>query len=201
MKPKLEHDLSQTQVSELKGVGKKTAERLAHLSIHHVQDVLFHLPLRYQDRTRIHAMSELIPGEHVVIEGTVESIATPKVGRTRLFCRLYDETGRVSLRFFYANAFQRKQIEIGMKMRCYGLLRFCPQGLEMIHPEYHIITNETFLPIETHLTPIYPTTEGVSQLMWRKLTEQALNLLTNGAILRDILPETILQTLTFPSLK
>ncbi|SRR5579883_154332 len=198
MKAKI--DLSQTPCDQLKGVGAKTAERLARLGIHHVQDVLFHLPLRYQDRTRIHAMSELIPGEHVVIEGIVDSIATPKVGRTRLLCRLHDETGRVAIRFFYTNAFQRKQIEIGLKIRCYGEVRFGSEGLEMIHPEYHIITPETFFPNETNLTPIYPTTEGLSQLTWRKLTEQALNLLRQGALLHDILPEKILQNITFPSL-
>ena len=194
-------DLSMLPCEHLTGVGKRTAERLAHLGFHNVQDVLFHLPMRYQDRTRVYPIAGLAPGDHVVIEGVIDSVATPKVGRTRLLCRLHDANGRISLRFFYVNAFQRKQMQIGMRIRCYGEVRFGPQGLEMIHPEYHVMNEQTMIPVEENLTPIYPTTEGLSQLTWRKLTEQALQLLAKGGALHDILPEKILQKFTFPSLR
>ena len=69
----------------------------------------------------------------------MESVASPKVGRTRLLCRLHDITGRVSLRFFYTNAFQRQQMQVGMRIRCFGEVRRGLQGLEMIHPEYRVI--------------------------------------------------------------
>lgn len=84
----------------LTGVGKRVAERLAHLGIQHVQDLLFHLPMRYQDRTRVSAIRNIIPGEHVVIEGDIAAVSTPKIGRTRLLLSLADASGRLALRFF-----------------------------------------------------------------------------------------------------
>lgn len=194
-------DLNSLSCEHLTGVGKRTAERLAHLGIHCVQDVLFHLPFRYQDRTRVYPIASLAPGEHVVIEGEIDSVSTPKVGRTRLLCRLHDASGRISLRFFYVNSFQRQQMAVGMRVRCFGEVRHGPQGLEMIHPEYHAVTTEMPVAVEENLTPIYPTTEGLSQMTWRKLTEQALELLARGGALHDILPAQILEKLAYPTLK
>jgi ATP-dependent DNA helicase RecG len=185
----------------LQGVGKKLSEKLSHLGINHVQDLLFHLPFRYQDRTRVHSVEEIVPGEHVVIEGELDSVSTPKVGRTRLLCRLNDETGRVALRFFYVNAFQRQQLQVGKRVRCFGEARFGSQGLEMVHPEYYVMDAEDVLPVEENLTPIYPTTEGLTQHAWKKLTEQALQLLQQGGILHDILPAAILERSKLPPLK
>lgn len=194
-------DLSRLPCQHLKGVGKHIAERLTHLGIHHVQDVLFHLPFRYQDRTRVYPISQIRPGEHVVIEGELRAVNFPKGGRTRLLCRLEDATGRIHLRFFYVNSAQRNTLQPGVKIRCFGEVRFGTQGLELIHPEYRIITQNHLTPVEENLTPIYPTTEGLSQTTWRKLTDQALDLLAKGAFLHDIIPIRILQKLTFPTLK
>ncbi len=194
-------DLSELPCQHLKGVGQRIAERLARLDIHSVQDLLFHLPMRYQDRTRIHSLRELLPGEHVVIEGKIDSISYPKVGRTRLFLRVSDATGRLHLRFFYINAQQRNALQLGVRIRCFGEIRLGPQGLEMIHPEYRVIEAAQTQLIEKNLTPIYPATEGVSQLMFRKLSEQALTLMENNGLLHEILPDAVLQSLSFPSLK
>lgn len=193
-------DLSNLSCQHLKGVGKRVAERLAHLGIHHVQDILFHLPSRYQDRTHVYAIRDLIPGEHVVIEGEVENVSTPKIGRTRLFIAIKDPTGCVHLRFFYVNSFQKKQWQVGLRVRCFGEIRRGTHGLEMIHPEYQIVNKTNPLPIDEHLTPIYPTTEGISQLMLRKLTDQALDLLKKEGLLKDILPSDLLNKLSFPNL-
>lgn len=193
-------DLSLLPCQHLTGVGKRIGERLATIGIHHVQDLLFHLPSRYQDRTRVHAMKEVLPGEHVVVEGQVDTVSTPKIGRTRLFIRLKDSTGHLHIRFFYVNASQRNTLKTGVKIRCFGEVRLGTNGLEMIHPEYCLITPEISVPIEKNLTPIYPATEGVSQLMLRKLTHQALQILKDGGLLQEILPHTVLQTLNFPSL-
>lgn len=193
-------DLSLLPCEHLSGVGKRMSEKLARLNIHCVQDLLFHLPMRYQDRTRVHAMRDLIPAEHVVVEGEIEQVSTPRVGRTRLFIRIKDGTGRLHLRFFYVNAVQRNTLQPGVRVRCFGETRLGTHGLEMIHPEYRIVLSDTLMPVEENLTPIYPTTEGLSQLMWRKLTTQALQLLTRGGMLNDILPHTVLQKLTFPTL-
>ncbi len=194
-------DLSLLPCQHLTGVGKRIAERLAHIGIYHVQDLLFHLPLRYQDRTRIHRVRDLLPGEHVVVEGEVESVTTPKIGRTRLFVRINDASGKLHLRFFYVNGLQRTHLKIGMRIRCFGEVRLGTHGVEMIHPEYRIVTPEMPLLIEDRLTPIYPTTEGISQLMLRKLTDQALQLIGDGGLLQEVLPAAILQTLQLPSLK
>lgn len=194
-------DLSRLSCQHLKGVGNSIAERLAHLGIHHVQDILFHLPFRYQDRTRVYPICEVRPGEHVVIEGEVVSVGLPRGGRTRLLCRLEDATGYIQLRFFYVNTLQRKTLQPGVKVRCFGEVRFGGAGLELIHPEYRIVMQNQLTPVEENLTPIYPTTEGLSQTTWRKLTDQALALLEKGGILNDIIPISILQKLTFPTLK
>jgi ATP-dependent DNA helicase RecG len=194
-------DLSTFPCQYLKGVGQRVAEHLARLEIYYVQDLLFHLPFRYQDRTRISPISNLSPGDIAVIEGDVISVAVPTGGRTRLLCRLGDQTGHVHLRFFYLNRLQIKSLKIGMRLRCFGEVRLGTYGLEMIHPEYKLASEEIRVPIEKNLTPIYPTTEGLSQLMWRKLTTQALQLLAEGGVLQDILPIPILERFTFPSLK
>ena len=93
-------DLSRVPCQTLKGVGKSIADRLHHLGIQCIQDILFHLPLRYQDRTRIYPISQAKLGEHVVIEGNITLVSAPKGGRTRLLCRLEDSTGSIYLRFF-----------------------------------------------------------------------------------------------------
>ena len=193
-------DLSTLPCYQLKGVGKGIAEKLAHLDIHCVQDLLFHLPLRYQDRTRIHPIATLTAGDHVVIEGDIENVATPKVGRTRLLCQLRDATGRIHLRFFHANSLQRGTLKVGTRVRCYGEVRRGMHGLEMIHPEYRVVVPDMILQVEENLTPIYPTTDGLSQLSFRKLTGQALKLLEDGGVLHDILPASLLLQFAFPAL-
>ena len=194
-------DLGLLPCQQLGGVGKKIAERLLQLGICHVQDLLFHLPMRYQDRTRVHPLRGLLPGEHVVVEGTIDTVSAPKVGRTRLFVRIKDASGVLYLRFFYVNSMQRSTLKVGTRVRCFGETRMGTQGVEMIHPEYRIVSPDIPMPIEENLTPIYPLTDGVSQMMLRKLTQQALELLRQGSVLHEILPPAILQTLQFPSLQ
>ncbi len=193
-------DLSHLSCLQLSGVGKSIAERLAHLGIRYVQDLLFHLPLKYQDRTRVYPIRDLLPGEHVVIEAEIDTISMPKIGKTRLLARIKDATGRIHLRFFYINPMQRQSLRVGIKIRCFGEVRMGSYGLEMIHPEYRLVSDELILPIEENLTPIYPATEGLSQLMLRKLTKQALELLAQGGLLTEILPAIILNKFTFPAL-
>jgi ATP-dependent DNA helicase RecG len=195
------HDLSLLPCRQLKGVGGRIAERLAHLEIHCVQDLLFHLPLRYQDRTRIYPIASIAPGEHVVIEGEIDSVTTPKVGRTRYLCQIRDPSGRLQLRFFFINASQRQTLQPGVRIRCFGEVRRGSLGYEMIHPEYRIVTPNLVLQVEDNLTPIYPTTEGLSQQTFRKLTNQALALLAEGGVLQDILPASLLQQYSYPALK
>jgi ATP-dependent DNA helicase RecG len=171
------------------------------LGILHVQDILFHLPLRYEDRTQVTPIHLLQPGQHAVIEAEINNVSFPKGGKTRFLCRLDGERGRVHLRFFYMNALQAKALKPGVKIRCFGEVRLGPLGFEMIHPEYHVITDGLCLPIDENLTPIYPTTAGLSQSSFRKLTEQALQILQQVGVLQDILPEKIFAKFSFPPLK
>lgn len=194
-------DLSLLPCHQLTGVGKSTTERLARIDIHSVQDILFHLPTRYQDRTRIYPMRNLTPNEYATVEGEITSATAPKGGRTQFLVRLQDQSGHLHLRFFYMNAVQRNALKVGTKLRCFGEVRIGFNGLEMVHPEYRLVSDHMLVAVEENLTPIYPATEGLSQLMLRKLTQQALDLLNKGAVLQEILPAIFLENLNYPSLK
>jgi len=172
--------LDSLPVTLLKGVGPRVAARLERLGIRTVQDVLFHLPMRYEDRTRVVPMGALRHGEHVVVQGEVE-LAEVRFGRRRsLLVRISDGTGAVTLRFFHFNAAQKAGFERGRSIRCYGEARKGAATLEMIHPEYQLLDADTPIVAEDHLTPVYPATEGVHQLTLRALTEQALHYLDDG---------------------
>jgi ATP-dependent DNA helicase RecG len=182
--PASENTLDALPVSELRGVGPKSAQKLAAFGIETVQDVLFHLPRRYEDRTRIVPVGSLRPGSHAVIEAEVD-LAEIKYGRRRsLLVRVSDGTGSLMLRFFYFNKLQQQGFERGTRLRIYGEVRRGPAMLEMVHPEYQRLIEGESLPVEDRLTAIYPTTEGVHQLTLRKLSDQALQLLG-----KDSLPE------------
>lgn len=185
----------------LRGVGKQIAKHLARLNIHSIQDLLFHLPSRYQDRTHIQSIRQLIPGEEAVIEGVIKSVSMPPRGRTKLLCELRDETGVVYLRFFHVLSFQMGVLKAGTRLRCYSEVRLGPKGLEMVHPEFKVITPEKNLPPESHLTPIYPATEGLSQYTLRKLTTNGLAAIENQTLFDELLPASLLQDLSFPSFK
>jgi len=127
-------DIASLPVTSLKGVGPKLAEKLKRLGLHTVQDVLFHLPLRYQDRTRVLPMGGLRPGMEAVVEGEIELADVVFRGRRSLICRVSDGTGHLHLRFFYFSAAQQANLTRGRRLRLFGEVRFGPAGLEMIHP-------------------------------------------------------------------
>ena len=180
--------LAQTSVTELKGVGAKAAEKLAKLAIVSVQDLLFHLPHRYEDRTRIYPISELQPHLHTSIQGEVMSCDI-QFGRKRmLVARLSDGTGSVTLRFFHFSASQKSQLEMGSTIRCFGEVKAGKHGFEIMHPEYKSINLDKPQVLQESLTPVYPATEGIKQITLRNLTEQALKLLNKGG-LAELLPE------------
>lgn len=175
-------------ITELKGVGSKIAERLQKLGITQIQDLLFHLPLRYQDRTRLLPLGSLKPSQECLIEGTVR-LSQVKFGRRlSLLCYIDDGTGSIVLRFFHFSKAQQQQLEQGVRVRCFGEVRNGPSSLEMVHPEYKIIASEGIVPVDADLTPIYPTTEGVHQIGFRKLIKQALDLLNNEQLLPELIP-------------
>jgi ATP-dependent DNA helicase RecG len=193
--------LASQSVTQLKGVGAKNAEKLAKLGIASLQDLLFHLPLRYQDRTRVLPIGNLRRGDQVVIEGDV-GLAEIKFGRRRsLMVYLSDGTGSLYLRFFYFSQAQHQAFNRGVRLRCFGEVRSGPNSLEMIHPEVQFVDPDAPLPTQESLTPIYPTTEGVHQLTLRSLMQQALDELErNPDMLPELLPKSLLKQFRLPDL-
>ena len=189
-------------LTALKGVGPRVAERLEKLELRTAQDVLFHLPLRYQDRTRIVPIGSLRPGDEAVVEGTVELAEVTFRRRRMLLCRLADGTGSLTLRFFHFNTQQQAALKRGVRLRCFGEVRTGPATLEMVHPEYRRIDGNGPLAVDEYLTPIYPATEGIQQTTLRNLTGQVLELLARGALsLTEWLPPAVLARLGLPSLE
>ncbi len=191
--------LDSAPVTSLRGVGARNAERLHKLGIRTVQDLLFHLPLRYQDRTRIVPIGALRPGDEAVVEGVVELAEVVIRRRRMLLCSIADGTGALLLRFFYFNAAQQAALVRGVRLRCFGEVRAGPSSLEMIHPEYRRVEDSEAATADEHLTPIYPTTEGLHQLSLRALTDQALERLQHDT-LSEWLPAPVLRQFKLPAL-
>ena len=190
-------------VTILKGVGAGLAGRLARLGIHTVGDLLFHLPLRYQDRTRITPMGMLRPGDEALVCGEV-LLTEVKYGRRRmLLSHLGDGTGALTLRFFHFNAGQQAGLAQGVWLQCFGEVRRGPATLEMVHPEYRQVAPGTVTPPETRLTPVYPATEGLGQAGLRRLVERALALVDRPPPegLVELLPQSLLERLGLPPLR
>ncbi|UVE17721.1 ATP-dependent DNA helicase RecG [Pseudomonas sp. LS44] len=167
-------ELAQISVTALKGVGAALAEKLAKVGLETLQDVLFHLPLRYQDRTRIVPIGALRPGQDAVIEGVVAGADVVMGRRRSLLVRLQDGSGTLSLRFYHFSQAQKDNLKRGTQLRCYGEARPGASGLEIYHPEYRALNDGDATPVEQTLTPIYPTTEGLTQQRLRQLSSQAL---------------------------
>jgi len=188
-------------LTDLQGVGPKLADKINALGIRQVKDLLFHLPIRYEDRTRIHPIGACKPGQRLLIEGQVEHSAIVRGRRSMLVVVLSDGTGRITLRFFHFRAYQKQQLSKGRLLRCFGEVRYGFQGLEMVHPSYTRLSGYADEPIADRLTPVYPTTEGLGQNSWIKLTDQALALLRRGQLeLEELLPPALLGQFKLSSL-
>ena len=193
--------LSDVPVTALRGAGPRVAARLETIGVRSVQDLLFHLPLRYQDRTRTTPIGALRHGDEALVVAEIQ-LTQLRYGRRRsLVSMISDGTGRLILRLFHFSEAQRRGLERGRKLACYGEARRGPQGMEMVHPEYRLLTEDQAPAVETHLTPVYPTTEGLSQGMLRRLMPQALDLLSADGNLDELVPADILKRLDFPPLR
>jgi ATP-dependent DNA helicase RecG len=190
-----------SELRDLRGVGPSLESALNQLGIHSSQDLLFHLPFRYEDRTRLHPIGALYPGARVLVEGEVEHSAIIRGRRATLVVVISDGTGRLTLRFFHFRAAQKQQFSQGTRVRCYGEVRGGYQGLDMVHPSYKRILSESDEAVSDRLTPVYPTVEGLGQASWIKLTDQALSLLNRQQLeLEELLPEDLRGNLKIPPL-
>lgn len=182
--------LDTISLTTLHGVGASQSEKLSKIGLNTVQDLLLHLPLRYEDHTRLYQIRDLLPGTTATIVGEV--LQTKVVfGRKRMLtCLISDGTGNLTLRFFNFSAAMKNSLAEGRHVITYGEVRRGNSGPEIIHPEYKVSQDTTNIALQEHLTPVYPTTDGVRQATLRKLIEQALVLLESGQ-LKELLPEEL----------
>lgn len=179
--------LVDTPVTVLNRVGPAMAEKLAKVGLENLQDILFHLPSRYQDRTKITPIGALRPGQDAVVVGTVAAADIVMGKRRSLLVRLHDGTGALSLRFYHFSIAQKTAMARGATLRCYGEVRPGASGLEIYHPEYRVQQADEPVALAERLTAIYPTTEGLTQQRLRNLVEQTLTYLS-AATLPEWLP-------------
>lgn len=194
-------DTSVAGITELRGVGPRLQESLAQLGLQTVSDLLFHLPYRYEDRTRIYPLGSLYPGLQALIEGTVEHASIVAGRRPMLVIVLSDGSGLITLRFFHFRHAQRQQLAKGTRLRCFGEVRGGYRGLEIVHPNYQRLSGDQAQAVADRLTPVYPSIEGLGQATWIKLTDQALSLLHDGKLpLEELLPPGMLDNMNLPTL-
>ena len=184
--------LDAVPLSSLTGVGAAQSSKLAKIGLHTVQDLLLHLPLRYEDRTHLYPIAELLPGVYATVEGEVLNSNITFGGRRMLTCQISDGTGILTMRFFNFNAAMKNSLATGRRVLAYGEAKRGKYGAEMIHPEYRVQGDMSTPELQETLTPVYPTTEGIKQATLRKLTVQALELLETCAI-SELLPPELAQ--------
>ena len=182
-------NLARIAISTLKGVGPSMAEKLEKIGLVSLQDLLFHLPNRYEDRTRVTTIRDCLPGIFTNIIGEITQNQIVQGRRRMMIVTVNDGTGSVNLRFFHFSAAQKNNLAVGLNIRCYGEIQRGARSLEIIHPEYKPLDQDQPLtPVEETLTPVYPTTDGLRQISLRNLTEQALIRLKRGQV-EELLPE------------
>jgi ATP-dependent DNA helicase RecG len=164
-----------------------TLSKLAKLGIHHRTDLLLHLPLRYEDETHLAPIATVQPGMNVQVQGVIAHREVVFRPRRTLVCRLQDGGGELYLRFLNFYPSQQKQLAEGRQIRAVGEVRMGYYGLEMVHPKCRAVDDDT--PLRQSLTPVYPTTAGLSQAVLRKLIANALDTLP----LDDTLPDALLR--------
>jgi ATP-dependent DNA helicase RecG len=183
--------------SYIKGVGPALEKKLRSIGIDSIQDLCFHLPIRYEDKTTISKISELRPNQKFQVQGEVTNCHVQFGRRRSLICTLNDTSGHLTLKFFHFNASQKAALSVGTKVRCYGDIKLGRHGPEIYHPEYRIIKSLADDGLSKTLTPIYPLTEGLQQSRLKTIISHAVDLINDAQPLEDFLPEKIRAALGF----
>ncbi|WJV55946.1 ATP-dependent DNA helicase RecG [Pectobacteriaceae bacterium CE90] len=186
--------LNAQPLSTLAGVGATQAAKLARIGLETVEDLLLHLPLRYEDHTHLYLINDLLPGIYATVEGEILRCDVTFGRRRMLTCQISDGSGMLTLRFFNFNAAMKNSLSPGQRVLAYGEIRRGKLGAEIIHPEYRVQGDNTPVELQETLTPVYPTTDGIRQATLRKLTDQALSLLDTNPI-DELLPQELSHTL------
>ena len=193
--------MSDAGLIDLKGVGQKGLIKLNKIGIYSLEDLLFHLPIRYNDKTKLSKISDLEPGKKFLFEGKVDKANVIFFKKRMFVVRISDETASIQLRFFYFNKSQIKNFTIGKNVRCFGELRLANNVKEVVHPECQFFENER-PPLDEFLTPVYPLTEGLHQYSLRNYIKQSIELLKIGKIhLPELLPKKVLDKYEFVDIK
>jgi len=191
--------LSQMSVESLKGVGVKVAEKLAHLSISNLEDLLFHLPSKYQDRSRIAPIASLLHGQTAQVCGVIEAADIVFGKRRSLVCKISDDSGLMDIRLFYFSMAQKKQFVRGQYLQCYGQVSRTGRSLSMIHPEIKYLKSSGTPNLTIGLQAVYPTTDRLQQRTFQSLVKQALSFLDSHSV-KELLPSHLLNKLNMPPL-
>ena len=185
--------MDQASLTDLKGVGQKGLIKLNKIGINSIEDLLFHLPIRYNDKTKLSKIADLEPGKKLLFEGRIEKANVIFFKKRMFVVRISDETGSVQLRFFYFNKSQMSNFSVGKNVRCFGELRVASNTKEVVHPEC-LFYDKIKPPIDEFLTPVYPLTEGLHQHSLRNFIKQSLGFLKSGKIiLPELLPANVLK--------
>ena len=177
-----------TDLTYLKGAGPAVAMRLRSLSLSRVRDLLFHLPLRYEDRRQHQPLARLRPGEDALVRGRIAAVDVRFGPRRMLRVALDDGTGGLLLRFFHFNETQKQNLAIGRWLQAYGTVRAGASGPEIVHPQYRVADQADALQPEAGLSPVYPLTTGITQPRLRGLITQALQLAASDPELNAPVP-------------
>jgi len=160
------------------------ARKFAKLGLVQPMDFVLHLPLRYEDRTRISAIADLRPGMWAQVEGEVSGGTVSTRPRRQLSATLTDASGTLGLRWLHFYPSQREQLSNSTRLRAWGEVRGGLFGVEMVHPRL----TRADTPLAATLTPVYPTTDGLAQTVLQRTIAAALA----QADLQESLPEAIL---------
>ena len=172
-------------IQNIRGVGPKIAESLSNLGIYQVEDAVFHLPYRYEDRTNLTPIGDAPFETPLLIEGEIVKSTVVFRGRRMLITEIYDGTGRLTMRMFHFALAQHKNLKEGYKIRCFGTIRHGPKGKEMIHPQYKVFSEDDEIEIEDHLTPIYPSTSNLQQGRIRKMIQESILYCQKNSLLKE----------------
>ncbi|MAC03592.1 MAG: hypothetical protein CMQ58_02195, partial [Gammaproteobacteria bacterium] len=179
-------EASSLLVSTIKGVGEKLSSTLSKLGIKTIEDLLFHFPIGYQDRTILKKIAELEPNQDFVVQGVIEKVSQTFVPRKMLLVKIKDNTGHLYLRFFYYFPGLRNVFKEGTLIQVSGSSRLGRYGLETVHPEYEIVKDNEFKP---QILAKYPLTKGITHLKMRKLISEAIELIKADKIeVADLMP-------------
>ncbi|MFB6421823.1 MAG: ATP-dependent DNA helicase RecG [Candidatus Malihini olakiniferum] len=185
------HPLNNQPLNTLAGVGASQAAKLARLGLETVQDLLLHLPMRYEDRTHLYAIRDLLPGIYATFEGEVLRNNIVFSRKRMLTCQISDGSGVLTMRFFNFNTTMKNSLVPGQHIIAYGEIKCGKDGMEVIHPEYRLQGNaQQSVKLQESLTPVYPTTEGIHQVTLRKMTDQALKYL-DAQLIEEVLPQDL----------